>query len=178
MPVVLAFVGRYRGDAAALVGWTLDGQGFTVEVWEGGDGYLVPRHEVLLTIERTMQALTVEALVCDDYGWIEEVAEWKSRWPSTVELPLKTNRRSYMVRACSRFYSDVVNAALSHDGDRRVVRHLAQVLARQAADGSGVFITTNPDTELPIVGALAAVLGWERANQPKRGMFVGFAGGR
>lgn len=164
--VVLAFVGRYQGDGAALVGWTLDGRGFTVAVWEALGGDFVPRDKVLATVEREMTSRKVVAFVVDEYGWVDEVREWRQRWPGVVELPLAKSRRAHMVRACSRFYSDVVNGRLAHDGHRVVAKHFAQAVARNAADGTGVFITTDPDTELPIVGALAMVLGYERAQAP------------
>lgn len=165
-PVILAFVGRYRGDAAALVGWSFDGRAFTIEIWEGDDDYLVPREKVEEALEREFGRRKVKKLVVDDYGWLEEVAAWRRRWPGMVELPVAKNRRQYMVKACSRFYSDVVNGQVTHDGNRRAGKHLAQVVAKPSADGQGVYITTDPDTELPIVGALALVIGYERSCQP------------
>lgn len=169
-PVVLAFCGRYQHDCAALIGCTVDEHPhvFTIEVWEGDDGYLVPKGAVQKAIADAMKSRKVVALVADEIGWAEEVSEWRQSWGSLVETPISEdgrpkNRRTVMTRACSRFYGDVVGGLVSQDGHKLTARHLAQCVGREG--DAGTYIWVDPDSGLHIDAAVAAVLAHDRATQ-------------
>lgn len=175
-PVIVGFCGRYQNDCAALVAHTVGdgGHAFTIKVWEGDagdDGYLVPRDDVQKLIADTIRARNVVAVVADEIGWAEEVAEWRQTWRRLIETPISQdgrpwNRRSVMTRACSRFYSDVVNSGLTHDGNKATGRHLAQSVGRSGEGGT--YIWVDPDSGLHIDAAVATVLAHERAFVPPR----------
>jgi phage terminase large subunit-like protein len=170
--VVLGFDGSYNNDSTALVGCTKAGHLFVAGVWEkpeGEHGWVVPREEVKATVKVAMERYKVLELVCDPPGWHSEVEEWSERYGKTLTVAFPTNRRTLMAEACREFFSDVVNAKVTHDGDERLARHLANAVVKETADGA--YITKeHRDSPRKIDLAVAAVLARFRATrtQPKR----------
>jgi hypothetical protein len=170
-PVVLAFCGRYQNDGASLVGCTLGDRPhvFTIRVWEpehGQEGFQIKPKAIESAVAGAMATRNVVALVADELGFVDEVAQWKQAYGSIVETPITEdgrpkNRRSFMTKACSRFFSDVVAHELSQDGNRVTGRHLAQCDGKDG-DG-GTYITVDPDSGLHIDAAVAAILAHDRA---------------
>jgi hypothetical protein len=67
--VVLGFDGFYARDATALIGCTLDGRLFVLEIWErpesAGKDWRVPRREVEAVIARAFEDFDVLELAAD-----------------------------------------------------------------------------------------------------------------
>jgi len=161
--VWLGFDGSYSGDSTALVGCTNEGHIFVVGAWEkpGNKGWRVPRDEVDETVSAAMDRWNVKELICDPPYWQREIAEWDARWPGKVtELP--TYSRARMAPATSSFYAAVMDGRLTHDGDTRLARHIANCVVVNT--GQGDCITkADKDSPAKIDLAVAAVLAHSRA---------------
>lgn len=161
--VVLGFDGSYRRDATALVGCTLDGHLFVVQVWErppgAPDDWTVPRHEVDAKLAEAMETWDVLELAADPPGWHAEIDEWDQTYDSIVLL-FETNQPRTMAPACDRFRSSVLEGELNHDGDPVLAHHLANCVVRESSSGT---VLAKPDPTRKIDAAVAAVVAFERA---------------
>jgi len=163
--VVLGFDGSYNNDSTALVGCTLDGYLFVVDAWERpatrGE-WRVPRQDVERAVDAAMARWSVRELACDPPGWHREVDDWSDRYGSPPVVMFETNKRAMMSAACSKFYTAVTNGQLSHDGDPRLARHLANAVVKETPDGA--YITKDGrNSPRKIDLAVAAVVAYDRA---------------
>jgi len=164
--VVLGFDGSYNNDSTALVG-CVQGEKphlFVAGCWERPQhaplDWTVPRDEVNAAVDRAMQRYKVVELACDPPGWHAEIEEWAERYGQVV-VRFETNRRAFMAHACSRFYTAVANEALTHDGDPRLARHLANAVVKETADGR--YVTKDgPSSPRKIDLAVAAIVALDR----------------
>ena len=175
--VVLGFDGSDNGDSTALVGCTIDEQPhvFVLGAWEkpegpAGRGWTVPRDDVDATVDQAMSRYRVFELACDPPGWHREIDEWTERYGETVTLDYATNRRAFMSAACSGFYTAVSGCQLTHDGDARLARHLANAKLRETPDGAYI-VKDGRNSPRKIDLAVAAVIAvdrgaWHLANTP------------
>jgi phage terminase large subunit-like protein len=166
-PIVLGFDGSYSGDSTALVGATV-GQTpylFVVGCWERPDGkedWLVPREEVRATVDRAFERWKVRELACDPPGWYTEIDQWGEQYGSRVVLHFQTNNRRFMAESCSRFYTAVTQQQLSHDGDSRLARHLANATLKHTPAGDYI-VKESRHSSKKIDLAVAAVIAYDRA---------------
>ena len=161
--VWLGFDGSHSGDSTALVGCTNEGHIFVAGCWEnpGKKGWRVPRDEVNDTVIHAMGYWNVKELVCDPPFWQREVAEWSARWPDKVtEFP--TYSRARMAPATAAFYQAVMDERITHSGDKRLARHVANCVVVGGPQGDAI---TKQDKDSPakIDLAVAAVLAHSRA---------------
>ena len=108
-----------------------------------------------------MQRWKVVELAADPPGWQAEISGWAEQWGAVV-VEYQTNRRSQMAPACSRFWSAVVEATLSHEGDPRLAQHLANTVVKESPEGL-LIVKTRPDSPRKIDLAVAAVIAYDRA---------------
>jgi phage terminase large subunit-like protein len=167
--VVIGFDGSYSGDSTAVIG--VDVSGRTPWVWVIGtwerpepapDDWKVPISEVKAYL----------AVACA--GWnVLEVAADLNHWRGTLEelaeagLPIVefSQQANVMVPACHRFYEAVIQGGITHSGDPRLRRHLANCRAKTTE--SGVRIAKeHPNSRRYIDLAAAAVMGFDRAVDP------------
>jgi phage terminase large subunit-like protein len=160
----IGFDGSYSGDSTALVGCTDEGHLFVIGCWEnpGRKGWRVPRRDVEQTVTEAMDTWKVVELACDPPYWQREIAEWGARWPDqVVEFP--TFSRARMAPACTGFYAAVMDGKLSHDGDSRMARHIANCVVK--ASPMGDYVTkADKDSPAKIDLAVAAILAYSRAS--------------
>lgn len=180
--VVLGFDGSYNGDSTALVGCTVDNAHvFVVDAWEKPEGardWTVPREDVKASVAKAMGRWKVLELACDPPGWHREIDEWADRYPDVLTVEFATNRRAFMAAACSRFYTAATTGGLTHDGDPRLARHLANARLRETPDGAYI-VKDGRNSPRKIDLAVAAIVAFERAQfhatQRSPEMFVAFA---
>lgn len=141
--VGLFFDGSYNRDSSALVGCTMEEEPyvFVVGAWErpegpAGEGWLVPREEVSARVRWAMERWRVRRMGCDPFGWHQEVEGWSETYGDQVVLLWETNRRREISAACSRFYTLVVDAGLSHDGNPALARHLRNAVVKETPQGA------------------------------------------
>lgn len=169
--VVLGFDGSYNNDSTALVGCVQGAKPhlFVAGAWERPQhaplDWTVPREEVKAKVDDAMRRYKVVELACDPPGWHTEIDGWAERYGKIV-VKYETNRRAFMAHACSRFYTAVANGAISHDGDPRLARHLANAVVKETADGR--YITKDgPSSPRKIDLAVAAVVALDRGMTAK-----------
>lgn len=159
----LGFDGSYSGDSTALIGCTEDLHLFVVGCWEnpGRKSWRVPRNEVIATITDAMEEYDVQELLCDPPYWGREIAEWSSYWPGKiVEFP--TYSRAHMAPACTTFHAAIMDAKLSHDGDNRLSRHIANCCVKTSPLGD--YVTkADKDSPAKIDLAVAAIIAYSAA---------------
>jgi phage terminase large subunit-like protein len=165
-PIVLGFDGSYNNDSTALVASTLAGHLFVVGLWEKperDDDWIVPRSEVDNVVAETFRRYKVLRMPCDPPGWHREIERWMETYGDDVVIHWPTNQRVRMIEACSRFYSAVMRAALSHDADPRLARHIANAVVKETPDGAYI---TKPvrNSSKKIDAAVAAVIAYEQAS--------------
>jgi phage terminase large subunit-like protein len=160
--VVLGFDGSYSGDSTGLVGCTLDGHLFVVDAWErpGDDPmWRVPIGEVGAALRDACRKYKVLEIACDPYRWAREIQELGDEGLPAVEFPQSPNR---MVPACAAFYSDVMDGKLSHDGDPRLLRHVANAVVKRDRFGPRI-VKDAKDSPRKIDLAVCAVMAYARA---------------
>ena len=173
----LGFDGSFSGDSTALV-VGLRGHLSVAGCWEnpGRKGWRVPRDEVEAVIARWMNANRHVRLLADPPYWRTELSAWSMRWPGRV-IEFPTHVRARMAPACTTFYAGVMEGTLTHDGDRRLARHIANAVVKPSPEGDYI---TKPDPYSPakIDLAVAAVVAYSASSTAvrSRGPVVARAG--
>lgn len=165
--VFLGFDGSFSGDSTALVA-AVGTHVSVVGCWEnpGRKGWRVPRHEVEATIAAWMNVSRHVVLLPDPPYWTREVGEWAIRWPGRV-IEFPTHTRARMAPACTAFYSAVMDGTLTHDGDKRLARHVANCVVKASPQGD--YITKNdPHSPAKIDLAVAAVVAFSASSAAVR----------
>ena len=165
--IVLGFDGSYNRDSTALVGTMVDERPhvFVLDAWERPErvrDWTVPRHEVEARVAEAFKRWNIVEMPCDPPGWHREIEGWAEEYgtPPVVDYP--TSQRTQMAAACSKFYAAVVSRQLTHDGDKRLARHVANAKTRETADGA--YITKDGrNSPRKIDLAVAAVIAHDRA---------------
>lgn len=174
--VWLGFDGSYSGDSTALVGVTEDQHVFVVGCWEnpGKPSWRVPRARVKEAVAEAFDAWDVVEMLCDPPYWASEIAEWSAAYPNrVVEFP--TFSRARMAPACTAFFTGVMERSLSHDGDPRLARHVANCVVKTSPLGD--YVTkADKDSPAKIDLAVAAIIAYHGAattvRRPRRPVFV------
>lgn len=165
--IVLAFDGSYNNDSTALVACTLDETPhlWVVGVWEKRDSddpaWVVPRPEVEARIHEAFSTWNVVEIACDRAGWDREIEEWQDRYGEDVVLVIPQSSQS-MGPACSRLYTGVQMASLTHDGNPAMSRHLRNAVTKETANGA-VIVKDRRNSPRKIDLAVGAVMAFERA---------------
>lgn len=178
--VVLAFDGSASGDSTALIGCTLDGHVFVVEIWEspeGDDRWRVPRAEVASVIDQAIERWDVRELAADPWGWRTELEEWSEKHKGIV-VEWNTAHRGRMAPATDRVYAAVMSGDLSHDGDPLLSAHISNAVAKSTPMGD-LISKDKRNSNKKIDSAVAAIVAYDRAayhlaNPPKRRRVVSF----
>lgn len=164
-PVVLGFDGSRTNDSTAIVGATIEPRPyvFVVDCWErprdADDSWEVPDSAVRARLIETTRHWDVREIACDLALWRETLKELETRGLPIVEFP-QTNKR--MAPACEGFVESVNRALITHDGDPRLTRHVAN--AHKVLTPEGVRIEkAHKRSARKIDLAVAAVMARERA---------------
>lgn len=163
--VVLGFDGSFNNDSTALIGCTIEAKPhvFVVDMWEKPEGdegaWRVPILEVEDSIIRACQTWTVREIACDPARWARSYQILEERGLPVEEFPQSASR---MVPATQRFYEAVINTHLTHDGDKRLARHISNATVK--SDQRGTRIQKDPSApHRKIDGAVSAVMAHARA---------------
>ena len=178
--MVLAFDGSASGDSTALIGCTLDGYVFVVEIWESPENdprWRVPRGEVANVIDQAIERWDVRELAADPWGWRSELEEWADKHRGVV-VEWNTAHRGRMAPATDRVYSAVMTGELTHDGDSRLSEHIQNAVAKATAMGD-LISKDKRNSNKKIDSAVAAIVAYDRAawhlaNPPKRRRVAAF----
>jgi phage terminase large subunit-like protein len=163
--IVCGFDGSASSDSTALIAATVEPEPhlFVINVWEqnADPRWRVDRAEVDATVADVFDTFDVAEMVVDVFGWRSEAEGWAARWPGgrVLEMPMNAAR---MGPATDRAYTAIAEGKLSHDGDRRLARHVGNAVAKRTSMGD-VLQKDARDSPRRIDAAVAMVLAVERA---------------
>lgn len=166
--VVLGFDGSFNNDSTALVVVSCpQGEELphvdVVAAWEKpqntGNDWVVPIFDVEDEIRAACRRWQVREIVCDPFRWQRSYQILEAEGLPVVEFPQSPSR---MVPATQRFYESVMNKTLTHSGDQRLARHLANCVIRTDSRGSRLSKDAK-NSPRKIDLAVSAVMALERA---------------
>lgn len=160
VPLVLAFDGSWTNDSTGIVAATREATPhlFVVDLWEPHlTGATVDAQVVEDRLEAVMRDHNVVEIAVDPSLWREQAARWVERgWP-VVEFP---NTLPRMVPAVREFYAAATSAGLTHDGDPRLARHIANATVKEDSRGARIVKQARGQK---IDLAICAVMAYDRA---------------
>lgn len=166
--VCLGFDGSFNNDSTALVVISCPAEGSVphvdvVEAWErpqeAGQGWTVPILDVEAAIRAACRRWQVREIVCDPYRWSRTYQVLEDEGLPIVEFPQSPAR---MIPATTRFYEAVMNKSVTHSGDPRLARHLANCVIKTDSRGSRLSKDAKGSPR-KIDLAVSAVMALERA---------------
>lgn len=165
--VTLGFDGSYNNDSTALVVVQVGEKPHVgvVACWErpttADDSWKVPIFEVEDAIRQACRRWKVREVVCDPARWARTAEALELEGLPIVEYPQSPER---MVPATQRFYEAVLNQTLTHSGDARLGRHIANCVLKVNQRGAQLAKETKTSSR-KIDLAVAAVIAFDRASQ-------------
>jgi phage terminase large subunit-like protein len=161
-PVIIAFDGSWTNDSTALILCTVENPHVVVlRSWErpiDAVSWVVPSQEVEDAILDASAKYKVQEIACDPYYWREQIARWADLGLPVVEWP--SNSLARIVPATKEFYRAVVERRITHDGDKRLARHLANATIREDSRGARI-VKRARGAKIDL--AVAAIIGHDRA---------------
>lgn len=177
--VVLGFDGsRRRGrgvtDATALVAVRVsDGHSWPIGVWEqpegpAGESWQVPADQVDTAVRVAFDSWDVVGFYADPALWESWVASWEADLGKDLRVrasrahPIEwwMNRDRAVVQALEQARNAVLDAAMTHDGDRVLRRHVLNARVRTTRGGAHIA-KESPQSFRKIDAAVAWVLAWQ-----------------
>jgi hypothetical protein len=127
--ITLGFSGNYSATQAAVIGCTLDGYVWPLQIWNEGE--LVRRVDVDQVVMDAWERFEVVELACNPARWIDLIETWEERWEgSVVRHDARSPRR--FTQACGRFFQAVeTGEGLTHSGDDALAGELVSVEVRK-----------------------------------------------
>lgn len=176
--VVLALDGSFSQDSTALVACALGDAPHleVVELWENAandESYRVDVLEVEHVIREACRRWRVLEITADPFRWQRSLAVLADERLPVSEYPQSPSR---LTPACSAFYEAVIDGTLTHSGDKRLARHVANAVLRTDSRGARI-VKESKHSRRRIDLAVAAVMAFDRATQlarrPAPSIFVG-----
>ena len=164
--VVLGFDGSFNGDCTAIVAVSVEEVPhiMPVAVWEKPDeadaSWQIPVLEVEDAIRAAATRWQVLEIACDPYRWARTFQVLDDEGLPVVTFPQTASR---MTPATTRFFESVVNSTLTHNGDARLARHIANAQLRTDNRGSR-FAKEAKGSKRRIDLAVSSVMALERAS--------------
>ena len=177
--VVLALDGSFSQDCTALVACEvaetphLD----VVGLWENpsasDESYRVDVLDVEDTIRDACRRWRVLEVTADPFRWQRSLQVLADERLPVTEYPQSPSR---MTPACSGFYEAVIEGTLTHSGDKRLARHVANAVLRTDSRGARI-VKESKHSRRRIDLAVAAVMAHSRAvdlaRRPAPSIYVG-----
>lgn len=170
---VLGFDGSFNGDCTAIVGVQIPRSEdekphvFLVQAWEkqpnDPDNWRVDTLDVENRILKFVadHPKTIE-IACDPFRWQRSMAVLQDKGLPIVEWPSTSVRR--MVPACNKFYEQVVEKQITHDGDPLLARHLSNAVIKVDQYGPRI-VKEHRYSPRKIDAAVAGIIALDRALQ-------------
>jgi phage terminase large subunit-like protein len=157
--VVIAADGSYSRDCTAVVATTVVEPRHVelVALWEAPEGsrdWRVPIVEVEDAIRAAARRWQVREVVFDPFRWQRSMQVLADEGLPVSEFPQTPARMS---PATQGFRDAVVNRQLTHSGDSRLARHVANCVVREDARGTRVA-KQHKDSRRKIDAAVAAIM--------------------
>jgi hypothetical protein len=176
--IVLGFDGAMFHDSTGLVATDIEtGFQWAPGVWEcppnankgpGSPQWQVPTHEVDAAVRRLFAEYRVWRMYADPPYWQSWIAAWAGEFGAEQVIAWWTNRRRQMTYALNNFTTAIGEGKISHDGDKRMTRHLANARRKDLPgerdeQGKPLWLIQKdrPDSTNKIDVAMASVLSWQ-----------------
>jgi phage terminase large subunit-like protein len=168
-PVIVGFDGSFNGDCTALAYATIPKEGELphvglIRVWEkqpeDTDDWRVSTSEVEDEIIQFCQKYNVKEIACDPFRWQRSMEAMQDLGLPVVEYPSSSPSR--MVPACSKFYTAVTEANITHDGNPTLARHLTNAVIKIDRLGPRI-VKEHRGSPRKIDAAVAVVIAFDRA---------------
>lgn len=170
---ILGFDGSFSGDCSVIVGVKMPEHEedkpylFLIKAWEkqptDRDDWRVDTLDVENKIlEFCQQYPNVREVACDPFRWQRSMAVLQEKGIPIVEWPSTSIRR--MVPACQKFYEQVVEKQITHDGDPILSRHLSNAVIKVDQHGPRI-VKEHRNSPRKIDAAVAGIIALDRALQ-------------
>lgn len=174
-PIALGFDGAQFHDGTGLVATHIEtGYQWVCGLWEcPPDGekrtppWQVPAHEVDALVHRLFAEFNVWRLYADPPYWQSWIAKWIGELGKDRVIEWWTNRRKPMTAALENYDTAIKEGRLSHDGDKRLQRHLGNSrrldLGQRDEQGKALWLIQKerPDSPQKIDLAMCGCVSWE-----------------
>lgn len=162
--VVLGFDGAWKGDSTGLVAVRLSDMRVEVlAAWEAPPGvkdWRTPQNEVEEALRDACDYFTVRELAADPWRWEQTLEALAAEGLPVLEF--NTGSLANMIPATQNAYDLIRDGALTHDGDPRLARHIANCVLKE--DRRGARVTKDhPTSNKKIDLAVAMVIALHRA---------------
>ncbi len=174
--IALGFDGSLFRDSTALVAThVITGYQWIVGLWEcplGGEKltppWHVPAEEVDALVADCFDRFHVWRMHADPAYWRSWIAKWIGKYGDDRVIEWWTGNRRKMTSALENFNTAIHEGSISHDGDKRLERHIAnarreELKGQRDEQGKSLWLIQKerPDSLNKIGAAMAAVLSWE-----------------
>jgi phage terminase large subunit-like protein len=160
--IVVGFDGSFSNDSTALIASTLDGFVEVLGMWErpiDDEHWRVDIVEVEETIRQVCKRYKVREVACDPYRWQRILSILQAEGLPMVEFGQSPSR---MIPATSLFFDAVTQGRITHSGDPRLSRHVANATIKIDAQGPRLQ-KEHRSSPRKIDAAVAAVVCYARA---------------
>lgn len=171
--VTLGFDGSLSRDHTALIEtevetgfqslmgyWEPSPDPATGELW-------IPAEEVDELVDAAFEQRQVYRLYADPYKWGMYISKWAGKYGADRVISWPTTNYKKMAYALAQYRVAIETAALSHDGDPRLVASIANAVKHMLNirddddELMWVIQKERPDSPLKIDAAVAAALSWQ-----------------
>jgi hypothetical protein len=169
--ITIGFDGALFHDATGIVCTdVVAGRQWVAGVWErplGAKEWQVPTAEVDAVMRGLFERYDVWRLYADPHYWESWIAAWAGAFTEDRVIAWRTNRESAMRDALVLFDTAIKAATLTHSGDARLARHVANArrhdLKKVDENGKPLWLIRKERSDSPhkIDLAMAAVLSWQ-----------------
>lgn len=169
-PIVLALDPSFQRDATALIGATVGDVPhlFVIDVWEQPEddpSWRVPVADVLEAIRDASRRFDARGLAFDPPRWGGLMAELQREGLDTMIVEWATAAPARISPAWLNFRDAIMEQRLSHDGDLRLARHIANMTIKSDRLGRRPVRDRNSPRSF-IDAGIAAIMAHDRAGAP------------
>ena len=170
--ITLGFDGARRRDATALIATSIKtGHQAALAIWErplrASDDWEMPADEVDEAVTAAFDRYDVWRMYADPPYWDDWVTVWEGRYGGDRVHRWWTQRKTQMAHALRRYEAAMTGGHLTHDGDERFARHIANAVRKDLKQRDEhdvklwVIAKDNGDSIDKIDSAVAGCLSWE-----------------
>lgn len=169
-PIAAGFDGSDVSDWTVIGAETRDGYSFTPRygpdrrptIWIPSEwGGVIPREQVAIAVDELFGKFAVSRMYCDPPRWETDVDNWSQKHGEDRVIAWPTYKDVRMHPALERFYADLSNGRIRHDGCP--LTNMSMANARKVAKGADRYILGKPSQNQKIDPTMGRVLAHEAA---------------
>jgi phage terminase large subunit-like protein len=132
--IAMGFDGSLNDDTTVLRGCRMsDGFLFKIGAWPkpdgaAGEGWQVPRLEVIAAIDEAFERYTVSRLYADPHEWRSDIELLAEKHGEDRVIPWATSRYTAMHAALDRLHTGLMTGEIWHDDDPLAAEHYGNVM--------------------------------------------------